>query len=726
MMTRREVAVVALAMLALSIAATWPLARDAKGALPGDLGDPLFGTFVLAWDASRIAHGLHGLWDAPLYFPMPDTLALAEHLLGIAIFTAPVQWLTGHPVLTYNIAFLASYVLAGVGMYVLALVLWRRRDAAVLAALAFAFAPHRAAQMSHLQVLMSGWMPVCLWGLHRYVETRSRRALAVCAGAFMLLGLSNGYYLYLFGLPLVLVAGVEAGSRVWREGDGRAWLLRRYAVDMSAAIIAVGAVFAPVAVAYLRARAGLGLHRPLGELRGYSAALGDYLRVSPDLRIWAGRLESGSAERSLFPGAIVLCLAAAGIAAAILRRGRRADHDGKGADARTVWLYAAVAGLAAWLALGPFFPGPYRLLLDVIPGFSGLRVPARFGVVVALALAVVAGGGAAWVLRRLGRNAALAATTLIAAAMVLEGSAAPIRMEPFDVSQPGRRDVNEWLRIGPPGGVLELPIAEDGATRFTLPYQFNTLIHGHPIVNGYSGYNSALQSLLGGAGSPLKGDPGEVAAAVSGLRTLGVRYVILHDVLFARWGGMDQDRLVGALAGLGGQVAGQRHQRGIWAWQLADAPPVQTLSDARLEPIPVTALSASASLAPGDLRFAFDGSLATHWSTGQPQAGGEWVRLAFAQPRDIAAIDVEMGSLHTGAYPRGLTIEAEAPDGIRQRLFEGSVVTRLVEAIGRDSRTSRIRIELPSGQSRALWLRQTGKTDAVPWSIAELRLWSRR
>ena len=41
-------------MLALSIATTWPLVREARGALPSDLGDPLLNTFILAWDADRI------------------------------------------------------------------------------------------------------------------------------------------------------------------------------------------------------------------------------------------------------------------------------------------------------------------------------------------------------------------------------------------------------------------------------------------------------------------------------------------------------------------------------------------------------------------------------------------------------------------------------------------------------------------------------------------------
>src|SRR6185503_5371864 len=64
-----------------------------------------------------------------------------------------------------------------------------------------------------------------------------------------------------------------------------------------------------------------------------------------------------------------------------------------------------VAGLlvAAWLSLGPLplaqgrpveITAPYRLLYEHVPGFDGLRVPARFGMIEALMLAMLAGYGA--------------------------------------------------------------------------------------------------------------------------------------------------------------------------------------------------------------------------------------------------------------------------------------------------------------------------------------------
>lgn len=108
-MRNRRSALLALgAFVAAALAATWPLILRPGHTIAGGPGDPMLVTAILSWDADRFAHGLRGLWDAPWFFPYHDSLAYAEHMLGVALFTAPVQWLTGNPVLTYNFAYIAS------------------------------------------------------------------------------------------------------------------------------------------------------------------------------------------------------------------------------------------------------------------------------------------------------------------------------------------------------------------------------------------------------------------------------------------------------------------------------------------------------------------------------------------------------------------------------------------------------------------------------------------
>ena len=73
---RGEVMRVAAAVAAIALVATRPLIWNVANALPGDLGDPLLGAFILGWDASRMPSLFSGVWSAPFFYPLKDTLAL--------------------------------------------------------------------------------------------------------------------------------------------------------------------------------------------------------------------------------------------------------------------------------------------------------------------------------------------------------------------------------------------------------------------------------------------------------------------------------------------------------------------------------------------------------------------------------------------------------------------------------------------------------------------------
>lgn len=269
---RRRLLVAWLGLAAAALLATYPTFVHPASTIAGGPGDPLLNATVLAWDADRVRHGFEHFWDAPFLFPHSNTLAYTEHLIGVAVFTTPIEWLTGNPVLTYNIAFIASYLLAGGGMFLLARHLWRRIDAALLAALAFALTPYRFAQLTHLHVLLNGWMPVALLGLHTYFETGRRRALVLFALAYVLMGLSNGYFLYFFLIPLGVLVGVElVRPRVART---------RTLIDLAVTGGVVAAMVAPVAFVYYRLQRDLGFRRAPEEIAGLSAHLGDYLRIA--------------------------------------------------------------------------------------------------------------------------------------------------------------------------------------------------------------------------------------------------------------------------------------------------------------------------------------------------------------------------------------------------------------------------------------------------------------
>jgi hypothetical protein len=88
---------------------------------------------------------------------------------------------------------------------------------------------------------------------------------------------------------------------------------------------------------------------------------------------------------------------------------------------RTVTTYGLIAALAVWLSMGPGLWRPYNLLYNFVPGFNGMRVPARLASVVVLALSVLAGGGFAWLFNRLPRRLAAIAAIAFGAVIVVEG-----------------------------------------------------------------------------------------------------------------------------------------------------------------------------------------------------------------------------------------------------------------------------------------------------------------
>jgi len=726
--TAAELGWVAIVMALVAIAATYPLVTRLTSALPNDLGDPLFGAFVLNWDADRIRHGLRGLWDAPFYFPRHDTLAYAEHLLGIAIFTAPLQWLTGNPVLAYNVAHLGSYVLAGVGMYLLARSLWGRHDAAWVAAIAFACAPNRVAQVAHLQTLMSGWMPIGLWALHRYFRTRSRRALAFFAAAFVLQALSNGYFLYFSALPVIVVAVAE----LWRATVGRhrapGWgrTVRGLLIDLSIAAVTILAVLAPVAAAYMRVRERIGLRRDVTEIERYSAVLTDYLRRPDGLWAWQHVLKAGAGERELFPGLVVAALAALALATSWRSR---PDGDPVSTPIRPaiVWIYAVILGLAVWMSLGPGPIGPYRLLLGLVPGLNGLRVPARFITVVMLALAVLAAGGTAWIGARLRPRAGASVAFLLAFAIGVEGMGRDRTVRPFDPAQPRRAQLNAWIRQGPQAGVLELPAGGLAAAPWmTLRYQFSTLLHGRPVVNGYSGYMYDLQSFLEGGASPLR-ELAMIRPMLTALRRIGVRTLVLHKGDYAWLMDYEPSPIIALIDEDRRQVLEARSFDfdGVRAWRLADIEPLPLFKAQAWLRLETRQMDATASVASEHARNAADGDPRTQWDSTIPQRGDEWIRIGLDRERDLVALQIQLPPDDRGVYPRHLRVESEAEDGSRVEVFSGPVLAQLMQSLIREPRQPAITVTLPPNRTRALRLYQTGQTRHAHWSVADLAIWER-
>ena len=708
----KEAAAVVFAFAALSLIATFPLALHLGRVLPGDYGDPLFTSWLLGWDADRLRHGLRGYWDAPILFPSLNTVAFSEHMLGIAIFVAPIIWLTGNPILGYDVAFLLTYVVAGSGMYLLARELTGRRDAAWLAGLAFGFGPMRALHVSHLQVLAWGWMPIALWGLHRYCSRRSTSALAVFVAAFTIQALSNGYFLYYLAIAVAFVVVYELTARA--SNAERVRVL----VPLAAASLIILAVVGAVAVSYLEVRRQYGFTRPYHDWLIFSADVRSYVSAHSTARLWGPWLHSdGAPERQLFPGLVTLILAAAACWPDRTRRGITA-------------LYATLGAVAFVLSLGPepaawshrlLWSGPYLWLVRMVPGMDGLRAPARLGVLVLLALSALAALGAARWLPLLRPRRRIVAVGALSVAMLAEGWPASLGLVAFDAhGRPGDRPAYRWLAGQPAGGAIELPVIDWGIAP-TLTYQYATLLHGHPIVNGYSGYGSPLQEFLGGAASPLN-DLDRIEDALDLLRAVGVRYVLVHPRDYADPAlGLET---VTAIRAQSSRAVEDLRSDDVVGFRLrdGDATPAAPADGRRLSH---AEFHAEASDATDRVPLLFDGDPDTRWLSGRPQNGDEWIRIAFDRPRDVSRIELQTASRSFGDYPRELLVESTGDDGGRTVLFQGPMIVPFGRALAKGRPAPAIAVGLPSNRTRTLTIRQTGRTRRFFWSVHELALFER-
>jgi hypothetical protein len=395
-------------------------------------------------------------------------------------------------------------------------------------------------------------------------------------------------------------------------------------------------------------------------------------------------------------------------------------------NASVVWLYVAVATVGFVMSLGPtpsawghqVLPvGPYAFFLRFVPGFNALRVPARMAVLVYVGLTVLAGFGAASVLGRAPRRARGVVTAAIVGFVLFESYG---QIAVAEVGRRGRtRDFGlySWLADQPEGAVLELPIGPVDREYRAFIYQYNTLIHRHPIVNGWVGYSTNLQQWLGRDGSPLL-EPGEMDNGIDLLRGLGVRYVIVHpdDFVPQEIGEPTLDALnVARTKWIDTRQFGSAH-----AFVLPAAPGAPRARDGDATPLPAAAIHVNTSHRSDLARWLVDGRRDTIWTSGVPQSGTEWIELEFEHDVDVRRLRLEMDSTILSDYPRALAVDAIAANGANStRLFEGSPMIEFGRSFTLNPMRPAIDLALLSHRTRRIRIAQTGAANWW-WSVSDI------
>jgi hypothetical protein len=234
---------------------------------------------------------------------------------------------------------------------------------------------------------------------------------------------------------------------------------------LAAALMAAGAIVLPAVIGLGSScrggRAARG-ERGLQEVRDGSATPRDYGATHIRMSSYAWHSRRGNrGERELFPGATTLALAATGLVPPLT-----------GAGAATV-----IAGAITFdWSLG--FNGlTYDDLYRASVVHRGMRVPARFSVVVGAALALLAAFGTRRVMR-LGRSpAAQSAICAALALLVLFDLRFDPRLQPYYASIP-----SIYARVTPDMVLAEYPRQHD------TDYMYFATRHQARLLGGYSGF----------------------------------------------------------------------------------------------------------------------------------------------------------------------------------------------------------------------------------------------
>jgi hypothetical protein len=740
----------------LTLLLTYPLVWHLPSLIPHDAGDPVLNTWLVWWNAHEVPLTPRW-WNPPTFHPLPGVLALSEHLLGLAPLTSPLQWLGASPLAAYNVAFLLSFLLSAAAAYWLVLSLTGRHDAAFIAGLAFGFAPYRMSQLAHLQVICSYPMPVALVALHRYVDEGRTRWLVVFGLAWLLESLTCGYYLFYFS---VLVGLWVLWFAVRRQTLGRtlailaAWaasaaclvplLLGYERIQRQLGLHRAGfeTDFFSADVASLIQGSALLRFWKLPVRLGTSESLlfPGIVAVALVALAALATLRRGWSSNAILPRAravfwVLACVFALVALSPLLLGPWRVTLPGitlsvgqlykplslaalcgvallvTGGRFQTAWrrrsvttFYACAAGVMWLLSFGPsprlmghqlFYRAPYAWLMW-LPGFDALRVPPRFAMLATLCLAVAAGCAFVVLTGRLTRAGRIAALTLCAAGLCVDGWIARLPLIPAP------RSIGLLQQVPQSAAVLELPLGEGTADAAAL---YRSMQHRRALVNGYSGFTPPHYWVL--RLGLLQGD----GAILTALAERGPLAVAIHEA-------SDPDGRLSRLVSTQPRAHLLGTEAGTLVYLLPRVPPLSPISRGVAWPINQARVSVAgvtvAELAPPP----------GPWCSAKPQQGNEEVFLDLGAARPVEAVELTMGT-QVETLARAILVETSVDGREWVEAWRGSIAALAYRAAVDDPANVRVAVPLGRREARQIRLRQVGSDDKYPWCFARIAVTGR-
>jgi len=473
-----------------------------------------------AWLVARNARVLvthpSTLYDTELCHPAKGMLARGEPMLALGVLGTPLALVGVDPVLLYNAVVLGLVLVSAAGMCWLVVDWTGDRHAGLAAGLLFALHPVKLREVVHPYIDDTVWIVFAMLFARRFFAKEGQGGYAGWASA---LGFALAVSMQMAGSFYALLGCffVALPFGVWLLVRHRHRLAKLEPAPAALALAIVGAVGWGVFAPYLELSAEGGLSQRLM-----------LQMLKPTELLPGGRR---------FPGLVLVALVVAALA--LGRTRGMQDLKARLGDPRLALLVGAVLAVVIPMA-GPrgfFVASPlYLAVAKLIPGMSVIRAPERIAIGLHVATCVLAGIGAAALLRGLpaawrtrGGAAVVAVAFFAVTVPVAWLSGPPIVFKAVEVRPP-----ESWLRFfttleerGNRGPILEIP-AQDTATKHRRVGA--AIFHGrrtNTCINSYS--------------PPVRAEVNDLAdrvpepAALDRLLELGFTTIVGHHPADDRW-----------------------------------------------------------------------------------------------------------------------------------------------------------------------------------------------
>ena len=380
--------------------------------------DAILNASVLEWVYGALRTS-RPVFDFTAAFPLSNSLALTENLIGWQVFYTPLRAAGVGIVASYNVLVLLSFVISGVSAAALCRRFGASRAGAAIGGFVFAFIPFHVSHSIHLQTLGVCWVPLALVFLDRILDRARWTDAAVFAIAFVMTTLSSIYFGVFLAIGTVAYIGACSAFGRYPLTVGRVALIAASGIASSVAL-------SPVIVHYVRFALEQGPYsHSASSVAALSMELAGVIRVPKFQAIWATAPfmpNSNSATAVTwttgFPGLVAVAITVYWLVLVYRRQESR----------RVAGILLSIAVVCFLLALGPVLkihgglPSP-GLSWVPMPGriwllFSTIRWPLRMYFFTVLMISVMTSLGATALI---GRFSVSRRTLVVVALLMLIG-----------------------------------------------------------------------------------------------------------------------------------------------------------------------------------------------------------------------------------------------------------------------------------------------------------------